>query len=286
MARKPRREEHEEHEAGMERWLLTYADMITLLLALFVVLFSLSTISVKKFQELASSLRNTFEGHTTVEHGGIGLLQNNALVSHPGVTFGKVSVQSNTSPGTPPETNTETPTTAPNSPGNATQQGSSGNTPPAQSLTSIAQQLEKAFGAQNSQGNVSISLQTRGLVVQILTDKAFFATDVATLGPEGQQIVDIIAGVISKDSNGVMVEGYTDNEPIYGGPYRDNWELSAERAVNVVERLNYTDGIDENRLSAVGYGETRPIASNATPAGQQMNRRIDVVILNPGQQAQ
>jgi chemotaxis protein MotB len=128
--------------------------------------------------------------------------------------------------------------------------------------------------------DASVSMDERGVVVRILADKVFFASGSADLGPTGRAVVDIVANIIRPDPNSLIVEGYTDNVPVTGGPFTSNWELSAVRAANVVERLNGADGIEEARLSSQGYGDTNPVASNDTPAGRAANRRIDVVILN------
>ncbi len=272
MARHPRHEEPEEHEAGMERWLLTYADMITLLLALFIVLFALSTISVQKFQAVAQSLKDTFSGHTTVVKNDTGLLQHNSLVDHPGSLKAKLHSSMTTPTHTP--TSQTVPATAP---------------PPAgsQSLSAIQAELNAALASQGLSSDVTMSptpvtATTTSLVVRILADKVFYQVDSAGLGPVGNQVVDTIASVIKNDTNNAIVQGYTDNQPIFGGPYANNWELSAERAVHVVVRLTGVDAINPNRLAATGYGETRPLAPNDTPAHQAENRRVDVVILAPG----
>jgi chemotaxis protein MotB len=276
MARRPHREEAEEAEGGMERWLLTYSDMITLLLALFIVLFSLSTISVQKFEALAMSLRNTFSGHTTVVKNNTGLLHQNSLVQHPGNVPG--INHSASSPAQPPHT----PAAA--SPTTTQPAGQPGS----QSLATIQAELQSALSSQGLTSDVNITQaspnpSTHELVVQILSDKIFYAVDSADLGPLGDQVVDVIATVLRQNTNNAAVQGYTDNQPIYGGPYATNWELSAERATHVVVRLTHVDGIDPNRLAIVGYGKTRPIVPNTSPANMARNRRVDVVILAPGE---
>lgn len=276
MARRAHHEEAEEAEGGMERWLLTYSDMITLLLALFIVLFSLSTISVQKFEALAQSLRNTFSGHTTVVKNNTGLLHQNSLVSHPGNVPGVN--HSASSPVQPPHT----PVAA--SPTTTQPVGQPGS----QSLATIQAELQSALSSQGLTSDVNIAQAsptptTHELVVQILSDKIFYAVDSADLGPLGDRVVDVIATVLRRNTNNAAVQGYTDNQPIYGGPYATNWELSAERATHVVVRLTHVDGIDPNRLAIVGYGKTRPIVPNTSPANMARNRRVDVVILAPGE---
>jgi chemotaxis protein MotB len=275
MARREHHEEPEEAEAGMERWLLTYADMITLLLALFVVLFALSTISTKKFTALANALRDTFSGHTTVVKNDTGLLQHNSLIDHSGQT-----------PGIHPEQSGQN-TAA--SPGVTTTTGVPPAGPPgSQPLSTISAELNTALAAAGLSHDVSISQNspsptTSELVVQILSDQVFYTNDSASLGANGNKVVDTIASVLQSNTNNAAVQGYTDDQAIYGGPYATNWELSAERAVHVVERLTTTDNISPNRLEAVGFGQTRPAVPNTTTANLAENRRVDVVILAPGE---
>lgn len=247
-----RRHRHgEEHgEENGERWLLTYADMITLLLALFVVLFAMSSISVKKFLALKVGLTQTFNPSAINTSGSQGLLQQTSLV--------------------------------PIASANATQIGQPSPAGAAQSaaqLDRIATEVSQALARQHLSSAASVTVSKRGVTVQVLADKAFFATDSARLGPVGNEVVDTIAGVVKTKPNDLVAEGFTDNVPITGGPYNSNWELSAARAANVVNRLNVVDGIAQTRLSAQGFGQTHPVAPNTTPAQRAENRRVDVVIL-------
>jgi chemotaxis protein MotB len=280
MARREHHEEPEEAEGGMERWLLTYADMITLLLALFVVLFALSTISTQKFTALAQALRDTFSGHTTVVKNDTGLLQHNSLVDHAGHVTGIHPSQTGQDSQAAANGQTTTTTTNPSVP------------PPAgsQPLNTIQAELTAALAHAGLASDVQISQAsptptTSELVVQILSDQVFYALDSADLGTVGDKVVDTIASVLATDTNDAAVQGYTDNQQIWGGPYATNWQLSAERAVHVVERLTTSDGINPNRLQAVGFGETRPAVPNSSPQNMAENRRVDVVILAPGESA-
>lgn len=241
---------HEEHE-NAERWLLTYADMITLLLALFVVLFAMSSISVKKFLELKMGLTQTFNPSAISQAGSNGLLQQTSLVQSAAANATQMAVQSGSS-----------------APADLSQ------------LKHIAASVSAALAAKKLSAAASVSVSTKGVVVQILADKAFFATDSASLGHVGDEVVDTIAGVVRPDPNKVVVEGYTDNVPITGGPYNSNWELSAVRAANVANRLNVVDGVPPERLSAQGYGQTHPVVPNTSPANRAANRRVDVVIMS------
>ncbi len=276
MARREHQEEPEEAEGGMERWLLTYADMITLLLALFVVLFALSTISTKKFTALAQALRDTFSGHTTVVKNDTGLLEHNSLVDHTGQVQGlhqQPSGQNSTSGASGSSSSTST----------AVPAGS-------QSLNQIQAELKTALATAGLGSDASINQtssptapNTSELVVSILSDQVFYTLDSASLGTVGDKVVDTIASVLAANTNNAAVQGYTDDQAIYGGPYASNWELSAERAVHVVERLTSVDNINPDRLAVVGFGQTRPAAPNTSPQNMAENRRVDVVIMAPGE---
>jgi chemotaxis protein MotB len=268
--RRSREEEHEEAEGGMERWLLTYADMITLLLALFIVLFAVSSINSKKFLALALGLHKTFDPNPGVLSSGTGLLNQPSLTPAAGPQ--QEEPKPNINPLHAFSSSSTTTTTTP-------QGGSHG----AASLAAIAAQLNKALGAKGIASLAVTTVTQRELIVQILADKVFFATDSASIGLVGDDVVDTIAGVLRTDTNAVIVEGYTDNQPVLGGPYYSNMELSATRAVNIVQRLSAVDGLNQNRLAAIGYGQSHPAQPNDTPAHMAENRRIDVVILGPGQ---
>jgi chemotaxis protein MotB len=247
------------HAPGMERWLLTYADMITLLLALFVILFAISTINGKKFLAFELGVTSTFSNRAVkTGSGGSGLLpKENSLLNQQGTT---------TNPLSPPQELEANPAASKSPPSTPT-------------LSQIANQITKALRAAGLSQYASTSVNTQGVVVQMLADKTYFATDSATLGAIGDQVVDTIAGVLRTVPNNVEVQGYTNNLRVTGGPYSSNWELSAVRAVNVVRRLSTTDGITANRLSASGYGTTHPVVPNTTPANKAENRRVDVVVL-------
>jgi chemotaxis protein MotB len=268
-----RRRKHEEHEVeNSERWLLTYADMITLLLALFIVLFAISTINQKKFLALALGLKQTFDPKPGILPNSNGLLNQASLTQTAGekmTPLYKGSVASTTTlvPGEQlPE-------------GSGSSTATPGTVPPAK-LKQLQEQISHALVARGLSGAVSLQLETRGLVVQILADKVFFATGSADLGPVGNQVVDAVATVLRSDAYNIDVEGYTDNQPLTGGPFGSNEELSAVRAVNVVLRLENTDGLSPGRLSATGYGATHPVAPNSNPQNMSLNRRIDIVVLS------
>ncbi len=222
----------EHHDSSQERWLLTYADMITLLLVLFIVLFALSKINQAKYRQFQQSVSHVKLVGTSVAHGS-------------------------------------TPVT---SKGPAPLSASSDH------LRQIEQALTHALALKGLLGDVTISIDASGLVEGLVADSTFFVTDSAQLSPLGDEIVDTSGHVLDSYPNNVDVAGYTDDQAITGGPYADNWALSAARSSTVVERLTTMDGVNPERVVAIGYGQYHPVATNATPAGQAENRRVNIVV--------
>jgi chemotaxis protein MotB len=150
-------------------------------------------------------------------------------------------------------------------------------------LSTLELQLREALTLAGVIKNVELTSGPGGLVVGLITGKTYYGIDSAALSPTGAEVVDITGAVINKHTNPVNVEGYTDNEPITGGPYRDNWQLSAERAVVVVERLQNVAHVSPSQLYLVGFGQYHPIVPNTSKANQAENRRVNIVITMPGQ---
>ena len=229
--------DRDHQESSQERWLLTYADMITLLLVLFIVLYAISTIDQAKYQEFKQSVTRALLTHTP--HGTTNLNQNS----------------------TAKLTNENT---------QANQQTNQ--------LLQIEQELASALNAKGLLGSVTFSITSAGLVVGLVADSTFFGSDVADLTPQGMEVVDTSAGVLKVYPNAIEVAGYTDNVPITGGPYANNWVLSAARATSVVVRMTQIDGVNPGQVASIGYGQYHPLATNATAAGQSENRRVNIIV--------
>jgi len=218
----------------MMRWLLTYADMITLMLALFIILFAMSTISRVKVQQFAKSVSAGFN--------------NTWSVNQP-----------------------------PNGGANGSQSFEASSSIPA-----IEKELEKYVKESHLEQQVQIHATSRGLVVSLLSDKSYYDSGSAEMRPQTLAVLDELAPLLKRNNDQIAVEGYTDNVPIATSQYPTNWELSAARAVGVARYLVEHEGISPSRVRATGYGEYRPRNANATDAQRQINRRVDIVILNGG----
>jgi chemotaxis protein MotB len=229
-----------------ERWMVSFADFMTLLFALFVVLFAVSSVDQKKYQEMAVSMEKAFG---VVPNQGNGLLE--AQPGNPGV----VSI-------VPPVIQNPPMETLKKPPDQAKEQ--------MQKWLKQAPQLSKIM---------SLRQEERGLVLQF-QDSFFFASGSAQLRSDSIPTLKKLALVLEKIPPSLRIEGHTDNVPVQGG-YSSNWELSAARATQVLQFLLKNSKIKPARMSMAGYGEYHPIASNQSESGRTKNRRVDIVLLSP-----
>lgn len=228
---KKRQENHENNE----RWLLTYSDLITLLMIFFVIMYASSNIDKEKYKKMSESFNSVFgssdnvlgEGATT---DGVG------------------------DPVVIPETTEE------------------------QQLNDLKTQVDKIISENGFEGEISTRIEERGLVVSFASN-VFFDSGKANIRSDMEGDLTQIADIINKLDNFIRVEGNTDNIPIKNDEFKSNWELSSVRASNVVEYL-INSGVNAEKLSAVGYGEFRPVSTNDTEDGRSMNRRVDIVVLS------
>jgi len=273
---KPRRRGHgdgdqdDEERANQERWLLTYADMITLLMVLFIVLFAISVVDKKKFAALADGLSHQFGATNKVLPAGTGVLDG-------GQTSNADQGQLDNNPAQPLSPIDQVEVSK-----QRQQQIQKENLlkQEQETLTNAKQQIEAALKAKGLQNSASFKLTSRGLVVSIVTDQVLFDTGQAALKPVGQEVLDAVAPALVKLPNDISIEGHTDNVPITGGLFASNWELSAVRATTVLRYLMAHDGLQADRLSATGYADTKPVVPNDSAAHQAQNRRVELVVLS------
>jgi chemotaxis protein MotB len=268
---------HEEESA--ERWLLTYADMITLLMALFMVLFSISSVNISKVQVLQKSLRAAFSGD--ILPGGKGIAKPGAssnsshfptsidLQAIVPVTASQASTfQSSSSHGA--ASSQAAPSVAAAASAGAEERQTA-------LFAQIKHELDAYAKSHGFGSKVKTSIEARGLVIRVLTDDLLFASGQANLSPRSDALLAEIAQLLQlAGGHPIDVEGNTDNVPVHG-QYPSNWELSTARASTVV-RFLVEQGLAPSRLVAVGYSDQQPIASDATAAGRARNRRVEIVV--------
>jgi chemotaxis protein MotB len=256
-------EEHEEH-VNHERWLITYADMITLLMVLFIVLYSISQVDLAKFRRLKEGVAGGFGGNSAAGalSGGAGPLQGGGGVFDSGLhgTQAVTSAQAAQSALADAKARTA----------GARRQRSV--------LQGAQQEIQRSLDQAGLGDTVRFRLEPRGLIVTIVSDKVLFDPGQADLRPEGREVVDKVAAALGRLPNKLSVEGHTDNTPI-SGRYPSNWELSTARATTVLRELIEGHGLSPSRLQAAGYADEQPVGPNDTADGRAANRRVELVVL-------
>ncbi len=278
--RRTRADHGGEEAGGAERWLVTYADMLTLLLVLFIVLFSISVVNTSKFIQLRQSLASAFgEGPKSVLDGGQGLLDNTTSQSGtdtiiPGTAANPL--QNSTGQGgqqaTANRSNQGSQTTVPANLDTMAQQQ-------VQNFRKLEQAVNHALDRHGLHGAVQFSMDRRGLIMTIVTNALVFKGNSAVLQPGGQEILGVIAPELATVTNQIAVNGYTNQLPASTYPYPSGWELSSARASAVV-RFMVAHRIAESRLSATGYNDLDPLLSPSDPRSVTRNRRVDIVVMS------
>ncbi|RRV07399.1 flagellar motor protein MotD [Pseudomonas sp. v388] len=243
MARRRQPEEHENHE----RWLVSYADFITLLFAFFVVMYSISSINEGKYKILSQALVGVFnDSERSMKPIPIG--EQRPLSVKPAEPLVKDSEQTDAGIG----------------------QSSS------DALQSIADEVRAGFGDLISSDQMTVRGNELWIEIELNSSLLFGSGD-AMPSDQAFNIIEKVAGIVKRFDNPIHVEGFTDNQPISTAQYPTNWELASARSASIV-RMLAMDGVNPARLASVGYGEFQPIATNATAAGRAKNRRVVLVI--------
>ncbi len=245
----PRKRISEEHE-NLERWLVSYADFITLLFAFFVVMYAISSINEGKYRIFSESLLKAFRD--PVSHDRLIELRTRhpELLSERGRLLRSGLPNTSTTPA-PSET---------------------------ERMRKVAKNVLEAMAPLVKEGQVRVTQSPRGITVEI-NASVLFATGEAVLQPRSIETLTAVARVLAQVDNPIQVEGHTDNVPIRSLVYPSNWELSSARAGSVV-RLFAEQGVHPSRMVAIGYADNRPIDTNATPEGRARNRRVNILILH------
>lgn len=252
MARHKKHAAHENHE----RWLVSYADFITLLFAFFVVMFASSQADKGKAREISESVSKALE---------------DGKVAHLAAAVAKVLGGTVDDKGQ----------------GNAQMKGAGGaqkaaKEAPPEGIVELLPSLKllsKELEQQIALGKVQVHLEARGLVIS-LKEAILFPSGSDELREAGLPVIQKVAAAVNAVPNPIRLEGHTDSIPIHTGRFHNNWELSSARAVKMLENLEREFHVPAQRMAVVGYADTVPIGDNATPEGRAKNRRVDIVILS------
>lgn len=228
-----------------ERWLLTYADLMNLLLILFILLYTMANVDVAKYQQVATSLRAAFGDSAATQ-----------VIAEGGAAPSMINLE-NTAPSAVVPAELEQ-----------------------QQAEALKEDIKEIVKKEGLSGQVEVSMQERGVVVSI-EEKVLFKSGSADLEPESIPTIESIGRVLlAVPGKHIKIEGHTDNVPISSSRFPDNQELSTARANSVWRILVKNVGLNTDLMSTVGYGEFRPKVPNTTPENKAQNRRVDIAILN------
>ena len=287
--RRPRGGAHDEEHENTERWLVSYSDMITVLMALFIVLFAISQVDQSKYISLRDSLAAGFGAPiTTVVSGGQGALTGGTspkpdavnLAADAGITASAGPSTTDTSVGA---------SSAGTSAAGATSTSSSaaGVDPKtlaaaqaeASHLEAIEAEIKAKLDALGLADRVRFTIDKRGLIIGLVADDVFFANGSADLTDTARQVLDGAGPALAALTEQISVEGHANVLPV-SGRYPTNWELSADRATQVLRRLVEADHVAPDRIMSVGYGDARPLVAGTSPEALMIDRRVDLVVLS------
>jgi chemotaxis protein MotB len=253
-----------EEPANHDRWLVSYSDFITVLFALFVVLFATSYRDSQVVRNLSHAIHVGFQQ--------LGAFQQEHPEGQPANSTVQADsmAQVNANDG-PLPIKAENPPVAKDTLATGS----------AVDIVELRSELEAAIGDEIRKREVVMRVTPEGFVVS-LKDMGFFNSGQAVLMPGASGKIRRIATVLTQHGLDLRVEGHSDDQPIHTAQFRSNWELSTARAMAVLMLLVDESGMDPTKISVAGYGQYRPIADNSTPEGRQMNRRVDLVVVAPG----
>ena len=260
--RKKKKPPHNNHD----RWLISYADFITLLFAFFVVLYASSQVDKRRAGRLAQAIQVAFQELGVFQTSNTKIPVNDDEE----VPFQKVQIVENVNKQQDFRRVVDPMT------------GKLSNALDNQSYPEVEKELQSALQPEIRRNEVAVSMRRDGLVVS-LEEIGFFDSGAATIRPGSLDAIARLAAVLKKRPEYLRVEGHTDNVPIHNARFASNWELSTYRATEITRLFVTQYGLSADRLSAAGYAEFHPIAPNDTAEGRAHNRRVDVVVLTPFQ---
>ncbi len=254
MGRRRKAKTNQQH-INHERWLVSYADFITLLFAFFTTLYAISNVDAKKFSTMVQSMQVAFENHGFAGRVGDDALGPEGKAGHP------------TDMVMPPVLK-------------GVGLGKDGGIGKEADLTQLKGELSRRLSHAIGLNQLDVEMDHRGLVISI-REAGSFATGSAVMSPTAIELMAQIGTTLRAVGNTIRIEGHTDEIPIHTAQFKSNWELSTARATSVVAYLVESRSVEPSRMSAAGYAEFHPRVPNSSDGNRARNRRVDIVILNP-----
>jgi chemotaxis protein MotB len=269
-------EEPEPH-ASHERWLITYADMITLLMVLFIVMFAISQVDQRRFDQLKSGMAAAFGESTSPFQGQTSVMNDdNSPMSPIAPNQAEAAV--------PPQVNIR------QSAQSQSQAQSQAQSQPATAyaearaevakLEAIRRQIHRALAASGYAHDVAMKIDQRGLRISLVSRHIVFRANVADLTARGTRVLDVLAPVLRRLPNQLEIDGHTNQVKVKPKYYPTDWELSAARAVTVLRYLAEHGGVGASRMEASAFGHEQPLVNPSLPRSQMLNKRVDIVVMS------
>ncbi|MCJ8012696.1 flagellar motor protein MotB [Paenibacillus sp. KQZ6P-2] len=256
-----RRKKGDSGESSRDRWLITYADLITLLLIFFVLMYAMSRLDTQKYQEITQSLQHTFKSGDSILNQGSGITGTANKYNHKNPDTA-VKTQQQPKKGADDLTNREL-----------------AFRKQEQELQNLMKVISGYVKDNNLEDQILVADKPQGITIT-LSDKLLFDVGKADLKPESIPVMDKLASLFKELHTTISIEGHTDNLPIvHASEYKDNWELSGARALSVLRYFLDQKHLNPEEFQYAGYADTRPAADNATEAGRQKNRRVEIIVL-------
>jgi chemotaxis protein MotB len=266
--RRVQEEEPEEH-VNHERWMVSYSDMMTLLMVLFIVMFAISQVDVQKFEALRVGLATGFGAPLGAQDGAEGMLESGSQIGKEPPPLGAGHEGGNGEAKVNPDKVAEL--------ANATSKAQV--KVEVENLRKAKQQLQKALVRSGKANGATFRFNEQGLVVTIATDKVLFDSGRAVLLPGGRKILTALAPTLRALPNRLSVDGHTDPHPISTVAFPSNWELSTARATGVLRYLHAVHRIPFARMVATGYADTRPLRTGRSARDDTANRRVEIIVV-------
>lgn len=263
---------HEEEHENHERWLVTYADMVTLLMVLFIVMFAMSQVDQKKFNALKSGLAAGFGQSTSVLDGSSSILE------EPGTSIAAPVAPDPLAADLPPKQQAAVAATVAKYDKLRSERKQATAATEADRLTGVRKRLMAALAKKGLADDVRATVDERGLVVSLTSRHIVFEPNVADLSARGRDVVDTLAPVLRDLHEPLSIDGHTNQVKVRPKYFATDWELSAARAVRVLRYLNEAHRIPNSRMTATAFGHERPMIDPSKPGSQRINKRVDIVV--------
>jgi chemotaxis protein MotB len=269
-----RREVHEEHE-NHERWLVTYADMVTLLMVLFIVMFAMSVVDERKFNMLKNGLAAGFGQPTSILDGS------HTILEEPGTAITAPVAAADLAADVPEKSRVAVDQAVQKIQQRASDRKRAAAEVEVDRLEGVRKKILAALAAKGLQDDVRTRYDERGLVVSLVSRHVVFDADVAELSGRGRLVLDTLAPVLRTLPDQLSVDGHTNQVKVKPKYYPSDWELSAARAVGVLRYLHTDWHLPNGRMTATAYGHEKPLVNPSRPGAQEVNKRVDIVVQSP-----